>query len=317
MENLRLVCGVYTLESIFSVQIARNASVEQLQQVIVDAKKDVDQRFRVDPSMVNLYLARATEGWLQDNEDADALFQGEVSSQYPKMRITRTLDDIAYFEEQPPSNTIHVLVKLPVPPQPERAEPQVNWTVAPEPCHRLTVRAKDRLIQLPPSYIDGTGIGDSDRPLILYRRAPLIKQWNEMNRCSIQTYALLRVVGPPGTGKSCAALAFAWSLKSSHWDVIWIHYSRHSENFNCVWLHGGTKATCVIGKEMVERDLAAILDSTSATTRTIVFLNGYVKASQAAESARLKCKGCHQRDVINHRYFVRLLDGFAWKRFSC
>jgi hypothetical protein len=81
--------------------------------------------------------------------------------------------------------------------------------------------------------------------------AALLQQSNEMNRCSIETYALLWVVGPPGMGmgKSCAALVFACSLDRSQWDVVWIHYLRHGEHFNCVCLHGDKKSTYVIKKE--------------------------------------------------------------------
>lgn len=178
---------------------------------------------------------------------------------------------------------------------------QVNWNIAPEPCPPLLVRDDDQLIELPPSCVGGTGIGRPDQVLILYRRPPRVKQWNEMNRCSIQTYARLWVVGPPGTGKSCAALAFAWSLDRLHWDVIWIHYSRDDTHFNCVWLQSNNNAVCVVKEEAIERDLTAILNTTSQTGTMIVLLDGYVKSSAAGEAAHLKCLRWHQQDKIKHR----------------
>ncbi|KUF88009.1 Deoxyribose-phosphate aldolase [Phytophthora nicotianae] len=177
--------------------------------------------------------------------------------------------------------------------------PQVDWTMAS--CSQLVVEDKAELIELPPSCVDGTGIGRSGGPLMLYRRPSLVKQWNEMDRCSIQTYALLWIVGPPGTGKSCTALAFACALDRAYWDVLWIHYSRRYEYFNCVRLHGNMKAVCVIKEETIDRDLPAILNGTSQERQTIVFLDGYVKSSKAGEAARLKCKRWHQENEIQHR----------------
>ncbi|KUF88010.1 Riboflavin synthase [Phytophthora nicotianae] len=177
--------------------------------------------------------------------------------------------------------------------------PQVDWTMAS--CSQLVVEDKAELIELPPSCVDGTGIGRSGGPLMLYRRPSLVKQWNEMDRCSIQTYALLWIVGPPGTGKSCTALAFACALDRAYWDVLWIHYSRRYEYFNCVRLHGNMKAVCVIKEETIDRDLPAILNGTSQERQTIVFLDGYVKSSKAGEAARLKCKRWHQENEIKHR----------------
>lgn len=60
----------------------------------------------------------------------------------------------------------------------------------------------------------------------------LLQQWNEMQRCSIQTYVLLWIVGPTGAGKSCAALTFAMALDRSQWDVLWVHHDRHRKHFN-------------------------------------------------------------------------------------
>ncbi|ETI54034.1 hypothetical protein F443_03108, partial [Phytophthora nicotianae P1569] len=49
--------------------------------------------------------------------------------------------------------------------------PQVDWTVAS--CSQLVVEDKAELIELPPSCVDGTGIGRSGGPLMLYRRPSL------------------------------------------------------------------------------------------------------------------------------------------------
>ncbi|KAL7993787.1 hypothetical protein Plhal703r1_c61g0165621 [Plasmopara halstedii] len=155
-------------------------------------------------------------------------------------------------------------------------DPQVDWTVIP--CARLVVDDADSLIELSATCIHGTGIGRPGQSPTLYRRPALVKQWNEMKRCSIQTYAILWVVGPPETSKSCTALAFACALDRSHWEVPWIHYSRTDKLFNCVWLHENEKTFCVIKEETIERDLPAVLNGTTQTQPTTVFLDGLVCA---------------------------------------
>jgi len=204
------------------------------------------------------------------------------------------LTDIGKDEDHP------LIVQVSMPRQVDD-KPQIDWTVTAERCPQLLVKDEDRVIELPPYCVAGSGIGRSGRALTLYRRTPLVEQWKEINRCSIQTYAHLWIVGPPGTGKSCAALAFAWSLDRLHWEVMWIHYSRRKRHFNCVWLQGGKKTVCVVKEETVERDLAAILKGTSQTRKTIVFLDGYVKNTRAGEAAYLKCLRWNQEDKIKHR----------------
>lgn len=112
---MELYCGTYEEEDTFYIQIARKARIDKVKEVIVDTYKDVNKRFVVDPRLLTLYLARANDVWLPDNRDTDAFLRGEVSSQYPKMRTTRTLDDDEYFGStlDPPARAIHVLVKLP------------------------------------------------------------------------------------------------------------------------------------------------------------------------------------------------------------
>ncbi|KAK1935747.1 hypothetical protein P3T76_010442 [Phytophthora citrophthora] len=154
-----------------------------------------------------------------------------------------------------------------------------------------SLKMKINSIELTPSYVNGTGIGRSDRALILYRRPSLMKQWKEINRFSIQTYALLWVVGPPGTGKPSAALAFAYSLDPN----------TLGQYFNCVRLEGDQKAVCIVKEKTLERDLAAILELTSETRRTIVFLDGYIDSSAAAKVARHECLSWYQQDKSKHR----------------
>ncbi|EEY61969.1 CRN domain-containing protein-containing protein [Phytophthora infestans T30-4] len=58
MAEVELECAVYGEGTVFPVKIASNAKVSALQKAIVNEKKDVNDRFKVDPARLTLYLAR-------------------------------------------------------------------------------------------------------------------------------------------------------------------------------------------------------------------------------------------------------------------
>ncbi|KAG7390292.1 hypothetical protein PHYPSEUDO_008430 [Phytophthora pseudosyringae] len=100
----------------------------------------------------------------------------------------------------------------------------------------------------------------------------------------VRSYARLWIVGPPGMGKSCAAFAFACSLKrvgadlysgrrEEKWDVLWIHCSKIEDSALLCILFSGEKEkrTCTISRAQVDAVLESLGDY------TVVFLDGYVK----------------------------------------
>jgi DNA polymerase III delta prime subunit len=193
------------------------------------------------------------------------------------------------------------IVKVPPPIEDESTDSGLSpleWS-APAARPQISVSDDDRVIQLPASCVSGSGVGHPGEQLTLYCRPQMIKQWKEMDRCSIQRPALLWVVGPSGTGKSCTALAFAHSLNPQSWSVVWIHYSRWSEFVDCIWFFEGEKRTCSI--EISKSQLRRFLRSTSTNQKTVVFLDGYVESSKKARKVRRACMAWHQRDRSQHR----------------
>ncbi|KAG7379922.1 hypothetical protein PHYPSEUDO_008017 [Phytophthora pseudosyringae] len=195
------------------------------------------------PDELNLWFAttadvagEGTTTWLQSNADATLMLQrGETHRHIEdvvdraQLDTTRIIGDFLKANKLPlpGPREIHVLVEMPqslplrgsIQMTPNSVE-RIAWT-APEVRPHLVVGKNDQLIRLPWAFVGGSGIGRGvGKELILYRRAPLRKQWHEIYRCVIRTYARFWVVGPPGTGQSCTALAFAYALNPSRWDVF-------------------------------------------------------------------------------------------------
>ncbi|KAL3658578.1 hypothetical protein V7S43_016462 [Phytophthora oleae] len=107
---------VYGEGSVFSVEIKRNAKGEALQKAIFDGQR-YHERFSFPPSELTLYLAGKKEGeeikWLKDDDNLDALLQGDVDKQYMKMRSSWILESYFGGNFQPGRQDIHVLVELP------------------------------------------------------------------------------------------------------------------------------------------------------------------------------------------------------------
>ncbi|KAF4038813.1 hypothetical protein GN244_ATG09030 [Phytophthora infestans] len=149
--------------------------------------------------------------------------------------------------------------------------------------------------------LENTGAGrPGGGPLTLFCRQQFIQQCSDMNRHSIENEAIQWIVGPPGIGKSCAALAFAHTLDPASWDVLWLSFSPEREAFMCVWLRGGDKVTCVIDLTDLQL-LAQVLNATSPTKHTVLFLDGYATSPYEMENARLRCKKWHYEDKALHR----------------
>jgi hypothetical protein len=116
--DVELECAVYGEGTVFPVKIARNAKVSALQKAIVNEKKDVNHRFKVDPAKLTLYLAGKKEGneikWLKDDSNLDDLLRGDVDKKYMKMRSSWNLNDEELLgpDFMPKGKEIHVLVDL-------------------------------------------------------------------------------------------------------------------------------------------------------------------------------------------------------------
>jgi KaiC/GvpD/RAD55 family RecA-like ATPase len=85
------------------------------------------------------------------------------------------------------------------------------------------------------------------------------------------------ILGPPGTGKSTATIAFASTI-TNEWNVTWIHLRREGD-MDCIQFDGKQKKSVVL-KSVSE--LEEILES-AGTSKSIVFLDGFTYKYQIME----------------------------------
>ncbi|KAE8908177.1 hypothetical protein PF005_g13297 [Phytophthora fragariae] len=214
------------------------------------------------------------EEWLTQLE---ALEGGIGTSGYKKLcpgaqlrdvgLVSGELGEVGREERIARKGPVHILVKVPGP---------CAWKLANAKCPLLAFDPKSPIIRIPKAYAEGSGLYVGGDGVVLYLRKEVRAEWTALWKSVVQSYATLWIVGPPGTGKSCAAFAFACSLRrvggGEKWKVMWIHCSKHSGLLSCILFSGDDeKRTCRIKPSL----LGAVLKSLD--DYTVVFIDGYVK----------------------------------------
>ena len=116
--------------------------------------------------------------------------------------------------------------------------------------------------------------GLPDQKIILYCRRAFHEQFKFLRERVINNSVLGWILGPPGTGKSSTALAFAATLDRNEWVVTWIHLQRENLPL-CVRLENGSKKARQI--QPTDSDsITDILAEVDESKQHIVFLDGYV-----------------------------------------
>ncbi|GLD94771.1 hypothetical protein PINS_up003395 [Pythium insidiosum] len=249
---LTLWCGVFAEGIVFSVDVHQNATVESLQEAIVRKKRDVNVRFRVDPSKLKLYLARkkGETTWLKDGLSTDSLLQqgGTVNiAQFEEMRPLWKLytDNLFGRNFVPGDDEIQILVELPSQddgsrkrsredssasadvPNPQRLrrdkEPCAGQKPSPEATPSIHIQDSP-YVTLPVTLLAKCGyIVAND--VMLYCRRGVRELWDFVLSNVLQLNARGFILGPPGVGKSMATLSVLLSLDQAEWNVVWIHLS--------------------------------------------------------------------------------------------
>lgn len=300
LELLCVIVGV--TEWAFSVEVDETKSVDNLKGVIKNAKRNA--LTGINASDLQLFTAKTTDGkWLESNDpDVIKTTSGDIPEQVKKFLkdgIDPAKDIANVFQDAPTTMTIHVLVVAPN----QVRTPTWPWTLATKPCPVLNFLDNDSVIHIPEEYAQGSGLVVDKDGLYLYLRPELKKQWAALHDNVVKTYAAQWIVGPPGTGKSCAAFAFACSLKrDGDWDILWIHCSKDvvlGNSLFCILFRGDSdKRTCVVGRSQLSSLLLSLQKN------AVLFLDGYVKAQhelsvlEACGLWHLANKQCHRVVVV-------------------
>lgn len=105
MPKVELWCSMYDEIAVFSVKISRDAEVKALLEAVVKKKQDENDRFKVDPSMNALYLARKNGKWFKGDGTLVDILGTEITSNYEEMNSSWKLNTTELFG--PDFKTIH------------------------------------------------------------------------------------------------------------------------------------------------------------------------------------------------------------------
>jgi hypothetical protein len=160
--------------------------------------------------------------------------------------------------------------------------------------------------------VEGSGLTTPtpNGPIVHYRCEALQDQWNEIQRCVIDCHAQLYIVGAPGSGKSCAAYAFArCRMHRTQWVVVWFHASHTMGEYFIVMLDGNRKATARIADSAEIPTMLEQLRCPRADKTTLVFLDGSVETQALKLSAEDELLRWCAKDVNKMRFVCVASNG--------
>ncbi|KAG1686496.1 hypothetical protein DVH05_006510 [Phytophthora capsici] len=304
---VKLCCVIVgVVGSEFDVNIAKGKSVHQLKEVIKAKNKKLLEN--VDTRELQLFLAKTADGtWLSLTDHAvNSLRNGIIPTKvkallkrelYPCDKIKDLLEDV------PTENTIHVLVMR------SSLHPFYTWcpqwTSIASPFPPLVIDSTNPVLHIPEAYTVGSGLHNKKGGLLLYLRKERMDGWKALSTFVVETYAELWIVGPPGTGKSCTAFAFACSLNrvggklGESWDVLWMSWSKGPDSeLKCILFRGqDEKRTCSV----LPSDLPSFLQTLQE--ETFVFLDGYTQTPERRTSLG-SCKYWRDQNKLQRRLVV-------------
>lgn len=146
---------------------------------------------------------------------------------------------------------------------------KISWEISTLPQLKYDVNSP--LFQLDSNYLAKTGL--PTQKLILYCRPTFHEQFKFLRERVIDNNVLGWVLGPPGTGKSTTALAFASTLERNEWVISWIHLYR-CRFPEYVRLEGNSKKSRLLCDSNID-EVYNYLQEIDSSKKHIVFLDGF------------------------------------------
>ncbi|KAE8886839.1 hypothetical protein PF005_g11559 [Phytophthora fragariae] len=188
---------------------------------------------------------------------------------------------------------------------PRKKFASAQWKLLHHDCPTLTLDPSKMLVHIPWKVLEISGATflEKDCDLQLHCRSEVVDEWREIQRNAVDTNAKVVICGAPGTGKTCAAFAFAFgAVDRDLWDIVWIHYASEFNVFRCYMVKG---PQLWAGNAWNSQDLEALFFSPALEERrTILFYDGYNKQHPACHPALVCCHKWRSRDRITRRLVI-------------
>ena len=115
----------------------------------------------------------------------------------------------------------------------------------------------------------GVSIEQTNSDSILYKRSSFVDQFKFLDESVLEGRRRGWVFGPPGTGKSVTAFAFARLKASQGWLVLWIKFN-DGYPYQCVRFESDYYCLCNLSGDLTVNDLLP-----TSAPKQIVFIDGY------------------------------------------
>ncbi|ETN14908.1 hypothetical protein PPTG_07157 [Phytophthora nicotianae INRA-310] len=283
---VKLFCALVGAKgnAFFSVTIDASESVDDLKKAIKKENEDITCAAR----KVELFLARMGDNTWLDRSGAEAVTLDENGHPegFAHMDELNWIEDYYGEEFQPKRGEIHVLVVVPS----SNKKQCLDWRSTRWGSH--TYDPNSLYFVLDKEDVDESGLPPVR--MMLYCRPTFHRQFEFLRERVLNEGHLGWILGPPGTGKSTTAMAFASTVKRSEWMVTWIHVEKDMD-LECVRLVGEERMTRTIEIGGVNEVLQ--IDNNK---KHLLLVDGWTAADSFVELTT-KCHRWLRRDLVKRR----------------
>ncbi|OQR92669.1 crinkler (CRN) family protein, partial [Thraustotheca clavata] len=164
---------------------------------------------------------------------------------------------------------------------PNRKKQRLEWQLTK--CERRVYDPKSLYFLLQKEDVTESGLLPGS--LTLYCRPAFHKQFEFLYDAVLNKGQIGYILGPPGTGKSTTAMAFALTVDRSEWLIIWLHVEK-DEHPRCVCLIDNEKKSRVVQMKKIEEEILNNVCHFGPNKKQLLIIDGVVAATEFSELTR-------------------------------